>query len=576
MVQSAFRAILGFMSPRSLPPSFPGVRPYKVWSLPALLDEAGAAEEARSAFARRQIMLFHGGWQSWSPGWELFPGEVLPEKVSFFPELYALTAAPWELGVDGRRAPAAGGASWISGSFIMYLRAAEWYLVLAAEADEMNPVVFITSPDRQTVAAGLYRPEDVFRAGGSDDAQKFPVKVFCAKGIFALKDALAALYRQEENFRRLDFLGMRPGGYASWYNHYTRINETIILRDLDGVAARENLVKLWYLDRGKPAVFQIDDGWQKAVGDWEVNARRFPRGMKAVAANIESAGMIPGLWIAPFIVTKKARVYRERPDWLLRDEEGNLVRAGWNPNWDGVYYCLDISREDVLAYLEGVTGAALDWGFRYLKLDFLYAGFLGRLSPAAYDRACAVLTTKTADSSGKSAAYLGCGLPLGASYRRFPLSRTGTDTRESWDWKAAKFLGHLGRPSALLNLRDTLGRSFLNGSVYKSDPDVVFLRTKNCKLSENEKELIILVNFMFAGQLMHSDDAASLCEADRALTRRVMARCEKLDGDEYGATLLSRDVYRIESRSGRVNGIVNLSDAPVTAEEIVPPHSIRL
>jgi alpha-galactosidase len=396
------------------------------------------------------------------------------------------------------------------------------------------------------------------------------------KGIFACKDALAALYRQEENFRRLDFLGARPGGYASWYNHYTRINETIILRDLEEITARENLVKLWYLDRGKPAVFQIDDGWQKAVGDWEANAQHFPRGMKAVASDIESAGMIPGLWLAPFIVTKKARVYRERPDWLLRDEEGNLVRAGWNPKWDGVYYCLDISRDDVLAYLEGLTGAALEWGFRYLKLDFLYAGFLGGLAPAAYDRACAVLTAKTADPLGKSAVYLGCGLPLGASYRRFPLSRTGTDTRESWDWKAAKFLGHLGRPSALLNLRDTLGRSFLNGSVYKSDPDVVFLRTKNCALSENEKELIILVNFMFAGQIIHSDGAGFLCEADRALTRRIMARCEKLDGDEYGAALLFRDVYRIESRSGRVNGIVNLSDVPIAMEGTVLPHSIRL
>jgi alpha-galactosidase len=554
----------------------------KTYTLDGLLDRAGADGEARAAFARQPLMLFHGGWQSWSPGWELAPGETLPQKVRFLPDLYALTAAPWEVNRKsyGSKKGSAGDRA-VSGSFIMYLRAGDWYLVLAAKADAGAPVVYTVSPGRQQVSIGVYGGAD----GGAEDRA---CNLLCVKGFFALKDALAAIYRQD--FSALDFLGARPGGYASWYNHYTRINEKIIFHDLEGITRRENLIKLMYLDRNKPAVFQIDDGWQKAVGDWEPCAERFPRGLETLAAAIEDAGMIPGLWLAPFLVTKKARIFREKPEWLLRNGAGRPVRAGWNPNWDGTYYCLDISRDGVLAYLGGLMDRVIDgWGFRYVKLDFLYAGFLGA-DAAAYEKACRVLAAKKCRGGGKPAAYLGCGLPLGASFRHFPLSRTGTDTRESWDWKAAKFLGHLGRPSALLNLRDTLGRSFMNGTVYKNDPDVVFLRSKNCALTENEKELIALVNFLLADQIMLSDDVTVLDESDLALTRRIAALYDELSGDEYGAVMLQRDVYRLESRSGRVGGIINLSDkpfapppetgAPLTARRLsdgsLAPHSILI
>ena len=60
-------------------------------------------------------------------------------------------------------------------------------------------------------------------------------------------------------------------------------------------------------------VFQIDDGWEKSVGEWEVNPRRFPNGLAPLSAKIEAAGYVPGLWLAPFLVTKKSRIYTERP-----------------------------------------------------------------------------------------------------------------------------------------------------------------------------------------------------------------------------------------------------------------------
>jgi alpha-galactosidase len=209
-----------------------------------------------------------------------------------------------------------------------------------------------------------------------------------------------------------------------------------------------------------------------------------------------------------------------------------------------------------------------EWGFRYLKLDFLYAGlFSGVFAEGGspwehYERTCTLLTARTQTASDRPVAYLGCGLPLGPSYRHFPLSRIGADTRETWEWQLVKLLGHAGRPSAYVSLMDTIGRSFLDGTVYLNDPDVIFLRSKNCRLSENEKELIALVNFLLAGQIMFSDDPLHLTAEDINLTARILGLYDRLAGDEYGAVRIDRDVFRVESRSGKTAGLINLRGRP--------------
>ncbi|MDR1948140.1 MAG: alpha-galactosidase [Spirochaetaceae bacterium] len=619
------------------------------WSFEDLFDLCGMDEGDREAFGDSGALAIQcGGWQSWSAGWELAGRDTLPVKVRFIPELLKLTnregdtlwfpppalvAPSPESGADPEKAgvPAVPDPSarhepaekdWLVGHFITYIRSGDRYLCIASrEGGVLPPVSYHINRGRRRIIAEVFCPGKTW-AAQEDMAELW---VFFARAYFPFKDTLRALYGQEKTFRSVSFLRAEapfppgppeeqtsgaespqavrggpfpgkahlPGGYESWYNHYTDINEKLILEDLRGLGKTENLIKLRYQDRRKPAVFQIDDGWEMAVGEWEIDTRRFPRGLAPVAAEIAAAGYIPGLWLAPFLVTRGSRIFTERPGWLLRekpdkppmtaperrggktrqpvteDRPGRLVRAGFNPNWSGPYYCLDLSRKDVLEYLRGILDRVIDeWGFRYLKLDFLYAGllsgaFAGGGSPYEhYERACLVLTGRDKTAGGLPVAYLGCGLPLGPSYRHFPLSRIGADTREEWEWKPAKLLGHVGTPGAYTSLADTIGRSFMDGTVYINDPDVIFLRSRNCKLTENEKELIALTDFLLGGQIMFSDDPLHLEDADIGLTKRIAALYGKLEDDEYGATRLLRDVFRLESRSARVAGLINLSRSP--------------
>ena len=359
-----------------------------------------------------------------------------------------------------------------------------------------------------------------------------------------------------------------PGGYESWYNHYTHISDIEISRDIVALASRHNLINEYYLRRGKPTVFQIDDGWERAVGDWEPDSVKFPRGMKVLAEEIEAQGMIPGLWVAPFLATRSSAVFTEHPEWLLRDNEGAPVVAGLNPGWDGKFYCLDLSRAEVEDYLVGLFRRLIeDWGYRYIKLDFLYAGFLranrsgGGAAFEHYDRVMRRVTSTTIDSRGRPVAYLGCGAPLEPSFRHFPLMRIGADTRETWERPVLSFVRHQGRPAARVNLTHTLGRSLFDGTVFVNDPDVLFCRRKGMRLSENEKELIALVDFTLASQIMFSDGADDFEDPlVVAFTNRIIDLFDRLAGRRFGVLRIGRDLYSLFAEDGAISGIVNLSD----------------
>src|SRR5262249_27186471 len=78
----------------------------------------------------------------------------------------------------------------------------------------------------------------------------------------------------------------------------------------------------------------LDDGWQAAVGDGQLDPGKFPRGdadMVALVQSIKAAGLKPKLWIAPLAATPGSELLRKRADMLLLDQEGKPQEVTW---WD--------------------------------------------------------------------------------------------------------------------------------------------------------------------------------------------------------------------------------------------------
>jgi alpha-galactosidase len=284
-------------------------------------------------------------------------------------------------------------------------------------------------------------------------------------------------------------------GWTSWYNYYNKISEKIIEDNLDVFAERELPIDF----------FQIDDGWQTRIGDWLSIQPSFPNGMKSVADKIHQKRFKAGLWLAPFIVEPKSRIFQEKKDWLLRGPNGKPLAVGYAPHWSGKFYALDFYNEDVQKYLTGVFHTVLQtWGFDMVKLDFLYAVAVlprpNKTRGQVMSDALHFLRRLVGDKI-----LLGCGVPLGSAFGLMDYCRIGADIHLSWEHGLLKFLKNRERVSTIVALRTVLGRWELNGRAFHSDSDVFILRDKNNQLTDNQKDTIVKINTLLGNLPFTSD-----------------------------------------------------------------------
>ncbi|GIQ68167.1 alpha-galactosidase [Xylanibacillus composti] len=94
-------------------------------------------------------------------------------------------------------------------------------------------------------------------------------------------------------------------------------------------------------------LFVLDDGWfgqrhndASSLGDWFVNEKKLPGGLKQLAERVQEKGLQFGLWFEPEMISPDSELYRAHPDWCLH-VEGRDRMPSRNQ------YVLDFSRADV-------------------------------------------------------------------------------------------------------------------------------------------------------------------------------------------------------------------------------------
>jgi len=268
-----------------------------------------------------------------------------------------------------------------------------------------------------------------------------------------------------------------PRVWCSWYSLFKWIKEPILTKAL------HELGDLPF------DVFQIDDGWQDESGYWEAS-KNFPSGMAVFADKIKSTGRTAGIWLSPFIVTSNLKIPHEHPAWILRDENGDFVTTGMN--WTGTTYALDITHPEVLDWIDKLIRKVVSWGYKYLKLDFLYAGaapgkrYKDVPREVAYRNAMQVMREAAGD-----AYILACGAPIIPSLGLCDGIRIGPDVSPYWlnkPWSV--WLNNPNDPATQNAIRTSLHRLWLSPLV-NVDPDVMFFRSKHNALKSHEKQLLL-------------------------------------------------------------------------------------
>ncbi|WP_034090345.1 alpha-galactosidase [Streptacidiphilus albus] len=167
---------------------------------------------------------------------------------------------------------------------------------------------------------------------------------------------------------------LRPVLYNSWEATGFRVSEQNQLQ-LAAKAAELGV-----------ELFVMDDGWFGArrddtagLGDWTPSAEAFPDGLGPLVAEVRRLGMRFGLWVEPEMVNPDSDLYREHPDWVLRQphRERSTLRN---------QLVLDLARPEVAAWAHARLDALVsEYAVNYLKWDmnrpFTDAGRPGHPDP---------------------------------------------------------------------------------------------------------------------------------------------------------------------------------------------------
>ena len=362
-------------------------------------------------------------------------------------------------------------------------------------------------------------PEGLMFVGSLDEKAGYTViGLETARGLFSIKKDVCGLHLTERRLM-LDLVliegsetdvfdryaemrndGAVPGSRATAWSTGRRnrgaINEVRVRGAL--ASHRCENIPLTY--------FIVDDGWQSSMGDWNLPASGFPSGMSSLSAEIRGSGYVPGLWYAPFVVGVESSIFRTRKDWLARDRHRRIRPAGRHSGHGGLYFALDLSRQDVRDHIAASIARFRDeWGFGFLRLDLLYAAALypptGMSRGEAMNRAVDFLV-----SLKGSAVFEFSGVPLESAFGKSEYCRIGADTTPYWEHLFKRNIHGRERASTLNALRSTVGRRHLDGRFYSNSTDCFYLGSSGNSMEAPRRYTQMLLHYLLGSFICSSDD----------------------------------------------------------------------
>ncbi len=374
-----------------------------------------------------------------------------------------------------------------------------------------------------------------------------------------------------------------PIGWCSWYYYFREVTEEAVLLNLRELTALRARFPCDYV--------QIDDGYQSEIGDWLTANEKFPHGMAWLSEQIRHAGFDAGIWTAPFIARSGSRLLAEHPDWFVKNRRGRPRFALYNPLWGrcGNCHALDTTHPQVLEWLRRTFRTiAREWGYRVLKLDFLFAAALpGRRYDSGATRAGALRLGLEAvrEGAGEGAFLLGCGCPLSPAIGLVDAMRIGPDVAPFWSNFGSRLACRdLHGVATKHAVRNALTRAFIHRKWWLNDPDCLMVRDTSTELTPAEVQSLATVIAATDGMIVLSDRVDQLPEERLALIERTLDLCggqvEVVDlmGSDLPELLVARSPHRTvvaafnftdreQSKTVSLGGIAGLAPVASSASE---------
>lgn len=370
-----------------------------------------------------------------------------------------------------------------------------------------------------------------------------------------------------------------PAVFCTWY-YYER---TVTYED---VCVNLNKIK----ERNVPFdVFQIDDGWEVTPGEWKPN-ENFPE-MKSVAQKIKSFGLTAGIWTSPFVAHRTACVFKEHPDWILRDENG--LPCVYNVNGED-FYIFDISIEETWDYFEELyRHLTFDWGFTYHKLDFTRAPIIAKSAAFANKNKTVIECYRNAVCAirrgmGNEAFFLMCGGLYDPLIGLVDAQRTGSDVLSMWSSSINK-----NGKTLPYTVKQSLLRYYMNNWWY-NDPDALVIRKNEIMergtrltygLLNDDEVRTSTLNQLIGGGLVCSTEPLDKIDDDRLSNLKHILPVRAVETEPVKLMDIERypDKIRLREKSDKESSylvLINWNDndavCPVVSVEEIAGKNLKI
>ncbi len=164
----------------------------------------------------------------------------------------------------------------------------------------------------------------------------------------------------EMNNRDIEAYGEEgmPIIFNDWVTHWGNSSEEKLL----AIAEKLQSTKVQY--------FVADAGWQnRELGDWSVDAAKFPNGLKAYADKIRLLGMVPGIWMEFETVRDGSQCFDDQYDGFFLKKGGVTIKNAASNVQATKFY--DFRKPEVINRLsELVIDFLKENNIGYLKVDY--------------------------------------------------------------------------------------------------------------------------------------------------------------------------------------------------------------
>lgn len=317
-------------------------------------------------------------------------------------------------------------------------------------------------------------------------------------------------------------------GFNTWEYYRAGISAKACLKDLDVLSANEKT-------KDKVRYFILDHGWQKACGDWTFDVEKFGMDVAEWVGCVQEKGMIPGLWVAPFLAE----------DSEVRKLGTEPLSTGW-----GNTFALDPSDPVVIDHVCGQLKDLVSAGIKYFKTDFLtMANRLGmrhyKYSNRNGEAVFRNFFKKMREAIGEETFWLACGTDIASCAGLADAARISRDVKASFN----HYKGHV--------IPRVMGRFWMHGNFWINDADFLLLKGEHLKpgcphtlndnnrvpfegLTHDEATVLTTVLVITGSLVTWSDSPGVIDESGVELVSRCIEHCGGKSGIplDFGKTPL--------------------------------------